>query len=388
LLPERLLLHDVAGDAILPRYLTARDEPWLASLLRIARLHVGRLRRELDGRLRDELPAQAPRDAMRLASRVLLDACAREPATGPRPSVVRRMAYAERADSRASREAVVASVARRLAVEPEAIERSLYADLPAERLLGALPDDMSAADLARRINLRLVQGLVARSGGIRVELEGHARRVVQAATWQGLICTVRGDEEARCVIDVSGPMAVLHATRLYARGLASVVPVLPWCRRFLLQARCLVEGRELALRIDESAPIERGAEPRRHDSLLEKSFEDDMRRLAPDWDVLREPRALPVDGTLVFPDFAIGPRAEPDRRVLVEIAGWWTPEYIEAKLARLRAARCERLIVCVAERSGVAPAAAGLAVMSFRRRVDVPEVIRRAREMLGVGTGR
>jgi len=50
----------------------------------------------------------------------------------------------------------------------------------------------------------------------------------------------------------------------------------------------------------------------------------------------------------MLPDFAI---EHPDgRRVMFEIVGFWTPEYLEEKLAKIRAADRDNLIVAVSER--------------------------------------
>ena len=389
MLPERLLRYAVLGDAIVAHYLGSPDLEWIEWVLQLARRHAGLLRRNFETRVRDGLPAGVSRHAAGLAVHVALGFCrdASRPAVPPR--LVRQEVFAERGRSLSSRSEVIEVVAKRLAMTPSEIDRSMTADMPAERCIGLLPDDLSAQDLVLRINLRLAQGFVARAGRVTIELEGHARRVVQQATWQGLLCTVRGDDPASCRLEVSGPLAVLRATRLYGRALASLIPILPWCRRFRLEAACRVAGRELNFQLDENDPIGRGVEPRRHDSRLEVAFEAEVRRLAPDWDVLREPQALPVMGTLVFPDFAIGPLAEPSLRVLVEIVGWWTDDYLETKLARLRTARCERLILCLDERSGRgAGDVTGPDVIPFRRCVDVGRVLERARELLLRGVRR
>lgn len=382
LLAERMLDFDVKGDAIVPRYLTAADESWAQSLLVLVREHAGLPRRRLESRVREALPGSW--GALRLATHVALEACVDATPAGPSPALLRRELYAERGRSAASRDEVMSRVAARLGLEPADIERDMFGDLPSGRLVGRLPADMSGRELVLRTNLRLAQGVVARARHAAVAMEGHVRRVVQFATCQGLLCTVRGEDPTRCHVDISGPFAVLGSTSLYGRALASLVPVLPWCGRFRLAASVRLSGRDLRFRLDDAAPIARGAVPRRHDSRIEERFEADMRRLAPDWDVVREPQALRVGETLVFPDFAIGPRSEPDARVLVEIVGWWTRDYVTAKLARLREARCRRLILCIEER--IRPGAGAIAdldVITFRRRVDVLPVLARARAVIG-----
>lgn len=383
LLPESLMIHAVSGDRIVARYLERVDLSWLEGLLEMHRRSAGMPRRLLRAVLGEALPG-APCDGLRLALRVLEDLCVDDVVSAIRPRIARREVFAERARSGGSRADVVAAVAMRLGVAPRELEESLMADMSSERRVGLLPSDFGPWDLVRRVNLALAQGFVGRASAMTIDFEGNARRVVQQATWQGLLCTVRGTDPDRCRIEISGPLAILRPTRIYGRALASIVPMLPWCRRYRLEARCRLGGRELSFRLDETDEIAAGAEPRRHDSRIEEAFEADLARTAPGWDVLREPEALPVGDALIFPDFAIWRRENPGSRVLVEIVGYWRREYLEAKLAGLRAARCGRLIACVTERASgdAAIDLEGLDVIPFRRRVDVARVIGRACRIL------
>jgi predicted nuclease of restriction endonuclease-like RecB superfamily len=88
--------------------------------------------------------------------------------------------------------------------------------------------------------------------------------------------------------------------------------------------------------------------------------------------------------TLVFPDFLLVHRVHAERRVLLGIAGFWTPDYLATKLARLREADADAplppFIICVDEERACAlgEVPASLSVLPFRRRVDAAEVLRRA----------
>ncbi|MSP63936.1 MAG: DUF790 family protein [Myxococcales bacterium] len=100
-------------------------------------------------------------------------------------------------------------------------------------------------------------------------------------------------------------------------------------------------------------------------------------RGAPDWSIIREPEAIAAGGALVFPDFAIEHRADPSRRWLLEIVGFWTPDYLTRKLARYRAARLTNLILCIDEERACADAdlPPDARVIRFRRRVDPEPVL-------------
>jgi predicted nuclease of restriction endonuclease-like RecB superfamily len=59
-----------------------------------------------------------------------------------------------------------------------------------------------------------------------------------------------------------------------------------------------------------------------YDSRLEERFAREFRRVAPDWDLLREPEPIAAEGALIFPDFALQHRSDPSRRWLLEIVGF------------------------------------------------------------------
>jgi len=167
-------------------------------------------------------------------------------------------------------------------------------------------------------------------------------------------------------------------TRLYGRALGELVPLLAWCPRFRLRAECVVQGRRLSLQLGTGDPIFPASAPRRYDSGLEERFAREFRRLAPAWDVIREPEPIAAGDTLVFPDFALRHRSAPGRKWLLEIVGFWTPDYVARKLALYRAAHLSNLILCIDESRNCAEAdlPPEALVVWFRRRVDAAAVLR------------
>src|SRR5690606_16415138 len=114
------------------------------------------------------------------------------------------------------------------------------------------------------------------------------------------------------------------------------------------------------------------------DSKLEERFAREFTRTALDWQLVREPEAVAVGEGWIFPDFALHPRRAPHHRWLLEIVGYWTPDYLERKLRLLRRARLERFILCVDERRNCSDEElpADARILRFSRRVPVDEVLR------------
>jgi predicted nuclease of restriction endonuclease-like RecB superfamily len=84
------------------------------------------------------------------------------------------------------------------------------------------------------------------------------------------------------------------------------------------------------------------------DSDVERTLAQKWERANTDWNLVREDDVLDLGAEVMLPDFAI---EHPDgRRVLFEIVGFWTPEYLDEKLAKIRDANRDNLIVAVSER--------------------------------------
>ena len=379
MLPDALLNYSVVGNTVVPHFLGEHDHPWLRVLLEEHERFVGRPQRELDARLREPLPCESPPRKLRQATHVLTRLRQSQGQAAVPPRRARALVFGEAARTTDLPAAVYGRVAAVLGVSAGELQDSLFADLPGNRLVTAPAPSLSPAELALRTNLALAQALLFRATSVRIEAVGNARALVRHSKWRGLICSVaERSSAADTVLELSGPFALFRHTRLYGHALGEIVPLLAWCRRFRLSAESIFRGRRLILQLATGDPIFPSVEPRRYDSRLEERFARDFRRLSPDWDVLREPEPVTAGGTLIFPDFAIHHRHDPARRWLLEIVGFWTPDYVARKLALYRSARLSNLILCIDEDRNCATEdiPQGARVVRFRRRLDAGAVLR------------
>jgi predicted nuclease of restriction endonuclease-like RecB superfamily len=378
LLPEALLPYSVRGDVVVPHFLRENDYPWLRVLLDEYGRFVGRPQRELDQRLREPLPCASPPAKRRIAIHVLRREWGQRRVAAIPPRRARAAVFVEAARSDAEADVVLAAVAASLGVTSTELREALFADLPGERLVAAPSEAWSPGDVALSANLVMAQALLFRSAAVVIEVDGNARAVARHAKLRGLICTIVPREgRSRTALEVSGPFSLFRRTLLYGRALGELLPLLAWCARFRLRANCTVRGQALTLELGSNDPILPGKEPRCYDSKLEERFAADFRRIASEWDVVREPEPVQAGDALIFPDFALQHRRD-GRRWLLEIVGFWTPEYVARKLALLRAARLANLIVCIDEARNCAQGdlAPSSRVVRFRRRIDAGHVLR------------
>jgi predicted nuclease of restriction endonuclease-like RecB superfamily len=341
MLPDRLLSYDRTDDGrILPRWLGARDEVWLRELAAEASAASGRPSGEADAQLVDVV---APRARAHGAGRRVVEGVWfverkrwKTAVDCPiAPERIRRVVF-DLAGEKSVVEAL-ATASTELGLPQNVLREKLFADRGHLRTLVAPTESPSAHDLAARYNLALVQSFAVRSAEVVAVVREHARRVVGQAKLLGLM-VVCGEDAARAVVlRLSGPLALFHDTLKYGRALASWFPALVATTGWSLSARVLLRGETLRLDLDASAPVARThALPRAFDSKLEAALERDLRRLGSPWRIERESAVLRAERQLFYPDFAL---VSGDDRVLVEVVGFWTPEYLAAKARMLDAAR-------------------------------------------------
>ncbi len=369
MLPEPAIPFRIVDGQVLPGFLDARDLPWLRILVEEVDRFCSLPVRELRDRLRQPLPCATPPFKLRAAVAVVLrlwkgELCAKVPPDRARETLF-RMAAAQAGSDRA---VALQAAAQELAVEPAELERTLFADLPGEKLVCAPTVVPSLGDLALRTNQLIVRSLLFHARRVRIKAEGAARPLVRQAKLRGLICTVTDGTPP--VLDLSGPFTVFRHTLLYGRALGEVVQFLPHCAHFKLRAECVLRGQEAILDVQSGDPIFPAEEPKAYDSKLEERFARDLKRAAPDWDLVREPEPVPAGRTLIFPDFLLYHRLRPERRFFVEILGFWSADYLARKLALLREAGLDNLVLCVDETRGEDVLPPDARVVRFRRRID------------------
>lgn len=362
-------------DVVIPCFLEEIDHPWLQRLIERASSCTGLRAGDIDEHLLTPLALAAPPAKQRLAAFILARKLHSKVQALAVPREVRDLVWAEAALARTREEALL-SVARKLALSPAQVMATLFADLPAERIVIDMAEPPSPGALASRANLWLAQAFVSRAARITFDVVGTSRNLVRNARSKGLLCTIGGSADgSAATLELSGPMSLFRRTRLYGSALASLLPSLAWCDRWIVEAECVVGARLLSFRLSTGAPILPSGAPKRFDSKIEQRFAKDFERAKTGYTLVREPRPIVVDETLLFPDFALErPGASP---VFIELVGFWTPAYLEQKLARYRRARLPNLVLCVDESlacaDGSLPESAR--VVRFHGRVQVSAVL-------------
>jgi predicted nuclease of restriction endonuclease-like RecB superfamily len=250
---------------------------------------------------------------------------------------------------------VLEAIAPRYQLEAETLREALYADLPENHLLTALPD-FAPEQLVDRYNLAQAQGLLYSALCLRLtahrNVPGEYRRLFQHLKFHGLMYAVEGNLDDGYQIYVDGPASLFKQTRKYGLQMAIFLPALLRVSRWEMEAVLRRDDRDISYRVDSQSPLKPlTAAPPAYDSLLEEHFARRWEKLDTPWILEREVEIVDLKGTVFVPDFAL---RHPDGRVAhVEIMGFWHPDYLRRKLDKLRRAAMPDLIVAVSERLNV-----------------------------------
>lgn len=383
------------------RYLTDADGRVVLFLDRLCRLV-----RRLEGWPRDRVTEalrrqeRRVRDATRLAgiTKALLDVCDfRPPADSESAPEIRSAVFRARGarwppvpgDHRIPYEAAAAELGRTV----DDVVRLLYADAPGSRLLARAPWIDGRALLAR-YNLELARAVLLDAERVRLTARGGWRGIFRAVKIARLMHVVRPVGRSY-EVELTGPAAAfLVQPARYGARLARIIPALTRARGWRLEAdirhgeqivHFRVRGRPRAAR--GVAPVGRAARRATYDSAWERSLAADFRqRFGADrggWRLSRETTPVPVGDELFLPDFTL--RHADGREALIELVGFWTPEYLEAKTRKVAAAALDHLILVVYRGLAVGKALDALTAMVgvdrvvwFTKQPRAAEVVRAA----------
>lgn len=360
MLPSDLLFSHKRGAQIYPRFLRPEQCVWAERVLATIREHQHRTRGELQAALR-ALEGDSPDyRIVRGFAHLALNAAEFTLATGElEPEMLRREVFTLAAERGGYGETqareVLEAIAPRYQLEAETLREALYADLPENHLLTALPD-FAPDQLVDRYNLAQAQGLLYSALCLRLtahrNVPGEYRRLFQHLKFHGLMYAVEGNLDDGYQIYVDGPASLFKQTRKYGLQMAIFLPALLRVSRWEMEAVLRRDDRDISYRVDSQSPLKPlTAAPPAYDSLLEEHFARRWEKLDTPWILEREVEIVDLKGTVFVPDFAL---RHPDGRIAhVEIMGFWHPDYLRRKLDKLRRAAMPDLIVAVSERLNV-----------------------------------
>lgn len=376
---------------------------FLDRMCRLVRRLEGRPRRTVAEALRRQ--ERRIRDVRRLAGlgRTLMDLCRfRAPPGAERALEVRDALFEARGrrwppvpgDERLP----YAEAAEALGVEETDVDRLLYADRPGAQLLVRAPR-LDGERLLARYNLDLARAVLLDAERVVVTARGGWRGIFRAVKLARLMYRLEPLGKGMHRLEVTGPAAEwVEASRRYGRRFARVVPAVARAPGWRIEADVARDGRIVPYVLSADDAFRGWREPgrsSRYDSSWEKElagqFREKLGQERDGWTLTREETPVDLGEELLLPDFTF--RHEDGRMALVELMGFWTPEYLEQKLRKVRLAGLDHLVLVVyrglaagSEETETAVEAAGAEVVWFVKRPLIGPVMDAVERVATPGT--
>ena len=357
MLTKDLLRVSRAGGGYHPQFLDAAAEALAARVIGVYQGHVGQPRSALDDALTDlEADADDFKIVRGLAKLLEREVTVETQSPLP-PERTRRAAFEAAAEvgvvTEADRTRALEAAADRLAVSVDDIEQSLYADRPDRQTLTDCSHRYTPETLLKQYNLSLAQTALFDATSVTIR-STDPKAVITGLKRLRLMYEIRQTSEGR-VFEVTGPTTLFRRSRRYGTRFARLLRSVAKTSEWELTATIDDDGTDREMVLTQSDITVPGVEPVTEvtfDSGVEADFATRFESLDLDWELTREPEPLAAGAHVVIPDFAFD-YEHADFRVFFEIMGFWTPEYVEKKLARLTDLEDVEMLVAVDESLGV-----------------------------------
>lgn len=351
-----IVRYDYHGQSIrADRLVRGRDRQYLSAakiMLRIYRDGVGKLRQTLHGDVEQVLSHLAGCPPRRIAAFCkLLDDQAtfkhdKRAAVELRQKVFSLAApmhpIVERHEGifENTVESARASIATELGMSWEEIETKLFSDVVELQTLESFRGPNEAAELLSIYNVAQIQAALYRAVSVRIDAFTDFKTVVRHVKLAGLMHGISKIDQPRpgYRFDLDGPQSSLRETTRYGVCFAALLPKLLTCSDWCLRATVIGPNRQryqLRLSSDDGL-ISVLQPPDEFDSKLEHQLQDCWNESPVEgWVLERETELLHRGQTVLTPDFVMR-QTLGGRQILIEVVGYWTPEYLEEKSRRLK----------------------------------------------------
>jgi predicted nuclease of restriction endonuclease-like RecB superfamily len=442
-LTANLARSRTTDDSVTPLFIDPDEDRYRQTareLIRLFQEHLGEPKGDLEAAIDELTVADTDYKIVQGLAKLLQDECAFEMVAPAEPREMRRRLF-EKANERypivrqptlgedTQKLEVYSSVADELGISLEECYRGMYADLEANKrlvrigtrtaeqyageddtststtaLTGSSEEDYEHTDLTvdwllTRYNLALAQAVLYDATEMRIRVWDHFGTVFSYVKLFGLmhrIYPIDADAERVASTDLAagyeavldGPASLFSQSRKYGIRMSNFLPALPLCERWEMHAEILIdettsETRRFTLDHTERLGSHYSA-GERFDSDVERTLAQKWERTNTEWELVREGDVFDLGAEVMIPDFAI---EHPDgRRAILEIVGFWTPEYLAAKLAKIREVEAENFVLVVSERLDCASEEFGQAadrVLWFKTGIHVYDVVELAESFAG-----
>jgi len=262
------------------------------------------------------------------------------------------------------------------------IEQSLYSDVIDFQRLERFDGYPNAQALLSRYNVAQLQACLYRAEGMVVSATDDFKTILRYAKLAHLLHDIVRLDSSKYCITFSGPASVLHETRRYGVNFARFLPALLACKGWEMTASVKTPWNKPAKLIlsDKDGFSSHLPSPDEFDSTIEESFAEKFGTKRNGWQLIREGEILHHQQKTFVPDFTF--RHVDGIEVLLEIVGFWTPEYLAHRRETLQQFRKHRILIAVPEKSLREGATIGENILVYKTALKIEplmEVLERIR---------
>jgi len=370
MLPTDLLISRQNGEQIIPKRLSI-DKPYLnlaVELIDCFRKGVGQTQGELERQLCELEGDSTDYKIKRGLAHILKSSFSTFEIVSPlEPRMLREKVFASAAlavPSRHTTKFTLKKIADELTHElerevlPEQVSQGLFADLNENKILTAF-DAPTTEALLHRYNISQTQGIFYKASQLIINAHrntpGEYKILFRYLKLFQLMSYIEGDADHGFTITVDGPSSLFHPSTRYGLAIAKLIPALlhvtRWSLAATLQIRDFYSKNWKTGRFtlnSECGLVSHYPPGKPYDSMLEASFVDKWNSTKTEWVLEREVDLIPIPGSVMIPDFRL---VHPDgRSYLLEIVGYWRPEYLQKKFSQVRLAERDDLILAISQR--------------------------------------
>ncbi len=273
-------------------------------------------------------------------------------------------------------------------VAMDEVKSGLYADLKENAVMTEF-DAPDPEALLHRFNLSQVQGILYRAQDLTISahrnVPGEYKQLFRYLKLFRLMTYIEGDADHGFTIKIDGPASLFGASTRYGVDIAKFLPALLHVTKWSMEADLIpyqkFDGTPAAARFtldSQCGLVSHYKKGKMYDSMLEQAFAERWQATKTDWQLEREVNLLPIPGSVMVPDFRL---VHPDGRdYVLEIVGYWRPEYLKKKFAQVAKSGVNNLILAISERLNLGEAGVKLEkvmakVIWFKDRIIPKDVL-------------
>ena len=266
------------------------------------------------------------------------------------------------------------------------IERELFSDVMQFHRLKSFEGYESAQTLLARYNVAQTQAVLYDAVSMVVWAREDFKSILRYAKLARLMHTIERKPDGTYLIKFDGPISVLKQSRRYGVAFAKFLPALlscsGWKMKAVIQHRRSNWQNQLCLTPDDG--LTSNVKPAElFDSCLEENFAskwgDEPRE---GWRLVREGEVLFKNQKVFIPDFLL--IHDSGQRVMMEVVGFWTPDYLESKQKTISTFSNHQILLAVSdslEWPDMVGTNASEMVFNYKTVIKVSEVLQRLKKL-------